>query len=539
MKLHCFFVLAVFVSAILSLPPLLSAQPSLDPLWFQGQPMSGGVDMGLRGLYVDSSGNMYTAGAVIEDNTGYDYEIVKCSATGTILWHARFDSLVHDVLKDIAVDAAGNVFVTGNCWGMSSPISYLTLKYNTQGRLEWSATYSGPMNNSTGWAIAVDNEVNSYVTGYSNGPGYNNEDIATIKYSPQGQQLWEARYHSTPDYNDVGRDVVVDMQGNVYVTGYSLASLITLKYNTQGVLQWAAYHNTSDTTGECGSYIVVDDQSNVYVTGCNWVDPDYGPGTVVTLKYNPLGQQQWVNVYDSPYENALEFPSGLALDAAGNVFVAGTNQTFLTGNHEFWVVKYNPAGVQQWTHDGSTPPGVRGMAVDETGNVYLTGWVPAQAPRNLKDCFTWKYSPQGNLLWTARFGGLATYEWGENICLDHQNNVLVAGGGYRPHQGYILFLKYNQALGNASIDPPAVSLTCSPNPFNPSTVIRYKIQDAGYVSLKIFDTMGRLVVTLADGWQEVGTRMVTFDGSKLPSGLYFVRMQAGDVSAVQKVMLLK
>jgi hypothetical protein len=78
-----------------------------------------------------------------------------------------------------------------------------------------------------------------------------------------------------------------------------------------------------------------------------------------------------------------------------------------------------------------------------------------------------------------------------------------------------------------------------PNPFNPSTAISYELRAASHISLKVSDVSGRIVASLADGWQEAGTHHATFDGSKLSSGLYFVRMQAGDFTAVQKMMLIK
>jgi hypothetical protein len=79
----------------------------------------------------------------------------------------------------------------------------------------------------------------------------------------------------------------------------------------------------------------------------------------------------------------------------------------------------------------------------------------------------------------------------------------------------------------------------SPNPFNPSTSISYQLSAFGHVSLKVYDTAGRLVATLVEGDKEPGYYQVTFDGSALSSGLYFVRMEAGDFSQVRKMMLIK
>ena len=78
-----------------------------------------------------------------------------------------------------------------------------------------------------------------------------------------------------------------------------------------------------------------------------------------------------------------------------------------------------------------------------------------------------------------------------------------------------------------------------PNPFNPATAISYQLSANSLVNLQIYDTAGRLVVTLVNGWREAGSHQVTWDASGLPSGLYFCRLQAGAFTATRKMMLLK
>lgn len=78
-----------------------------------------------------------------------------------------------------------------------------------------------------------------------------------------------------------------------------------------------------------------------------------------------------------------------------------------------------------------------------------------------------------------------------------------------------------------------------PNPFNPATVISYQLSANSYVTLKVYDVLGRVVATLVNGREDAGSHMVTFDASRLPSGVYFYRLDAGDYSAVKKMLLLK
>jgi hypothetical protein len=78
-----------------------------------------------------------------------------------------------------------------------------------------------------------------------------------------------------------------------------------------------------------------------------------------------------------------------------------------------------------------------------------------------------------------------------------------------------------------------------PNPFNPTTAIRYQLSANSHVSLKVFDTSGRLVGMLVDGMREAGTHEAAFDGSNLASGVYIYTLNAGGQIASGKMMMLK
>jgi hypothetical protein len=88
--------------------------------------------------------------------------------------------------------------------------------------------------------------------------------------------------------------------------------------------------------------------------------------------------------------------------------------------------------------------------------------------------------------------------------------------------------------------PQVYSLAqCHPNPFNPTTTISYGLPQAAQVNLKVYDLQGRLIAELVNGMKDAGVHYVTFDGSRLASGMYFYRLQADDFSAVKKMMLVK
>jgi hypothetical protein len=108
-------------------------------------------------------------------------------------------------------------------------------------------------------------------------------------------------------------------------------------------------------------------------------------------------------------------------------------------------------------------------------------------------------------------------------------------------------------LGLATAVPPAAKPSVPgafalhpayPNPFNPSTVIRYELRAASRVSLRVYDTAGREVRTLVEGWRAAGNHEVTFEGADLPSGVYLLRLETSGLRQprlreVRKLILLK
>jgi hypothetical protein len=78
-----------------------------------------------------------------------------------------------------------------------------------------------------------------------------------------------------------------------------------------------------------------------------------------------------------------------------------------------------------------------------------------------------------------------------------------------------------------------------PNPFNPSTTIKYSIPKEGYVTLKIYNTIGEEVAILVNEVKQVGNYVSQFNATRLPSGIYFYQLQASNIVQTKKMILLK
>ena len=88
-------------------------------------------------------------------------------------------------------------------------------------------------------------------------------------------------------------------------------------------------------------------------------------------------------------------------------------------------------------------------------------------------------------------------------------------------------------------EQPGDDLTSFPNPFNPSTIIQYRLAKDGMVSVKVYDVIGREVASLVSEVKSAGTYTVTWDASRMPSGIYFTRLETAGKALVKKLMLVK
>jgi subtilisin family serine protease len=241
---------------------------------------------------------------------------------------------------------------------------------------------------------------------------------------------------STDKGGGSAQDIVVDNSGNRYVTGYistmtsSTEDIITIKYDAAGTLVWSrTFDSGIDDWGEA---IAVDSSGNVYVAGGS---PYFSKKSdFILLKYAPDGTLLWNRSYDSGFS---DYPLDMALDSTGNIYLTGLQKnTPMYPDYDMedmLTVKYDSSGNLLWVrrYDGSDIDRGNAIAVDGAGNVYIAGErgtgrpVGEYAVQFYYEMLLLKYDPSGNIVWTRTADNGSWFDIPQTISLDSSGNIYV------------------------------------------------------------------------------------------------------------------
>ena len=251
------------------------------------------------------NGNIYVTGYTKGQTTDFDYMTVKYDAAGNRQWVRHFDAgyFDEDRAEAIAVDGAGNVYVSGSTETNDNELDFLTVKYDPSGNELWAETYDfGIGDDDVATAIALDNAGNAYVTGYSQ-TSDSDFDYVTVTYDPFGNANFFARYDGS-GLEDKAWGIIVDNSGNVYITGSSKDpdtdfDYLTVKYNDSGIYQWDTRYDGA-AMEDAAQAISLDNQGNFIVSG--YSKGKYSGYDFASIMYEEPGANiveiKWIDRYD-------------------------------------------------------------------------------------------------------------------------------------------------------------------------------------------------------------------------------------------------
>ncbi|MDF7810912.1 T9SS type A sorting domain-containing protein [Hymenobacter sp. YC55] len=433
---------AYFLLAILFLSFNTSAQTA--PTW-QSARVMGSARQGVTETAMDAAGNLYEVGhfsrpitfdgttlTSVGDVDGY---LAKYTAAGTLAWVRQLGSPGWDMGHGVAVDATGNVYVTGAFTGSIALGNNLSLeggsnpsrkayviRYSPQGTPEWvQQSTSNVAPTTEGYSIGLDangtvsvtgtlnytftigsttitltgtnqaNNTGAYLARFSGSTGallslqpafYYFTNTGSIAYSIP--KVAVAPTGETYLLNTFYKSIVF---GNTTLTTRGEADIVVAKYSAQGTFEWAQQFGgaSNDYMGDgkldaAGNLYLVGDFTGPATFGTTTL-PGYGTHDGFLLKCSAQGALQWVQPSGGPGSDGF---ADVEVDAAGNPYVVGTfNGTAQlgplslrsAGSDDILVASYTPQGQVRWVQSAGGPGADMGYTVelDAGGNVYATG----------------------------------------------------------------------------------------------------------------------------------------------------------------------
>jgi hypothetical protein len=274
---------------------------------------------------------------------------IKYSKSGVRQWYSIYNMHINDDEACAIAVHNGNVYVTGRSWNnlnMYSRWDFLTIKYNSNGDSVWTRSYNVANEDDVPKAIAVDENENVYITGYSESLSSINSDFYTISYNSNGGMRWRQRYNGTDNHEDSANAIALDKTGHVYVTGScqgkdSLDNFLTIKYDTNGVRDTIGVYDHDGLRDEAISIAVEDSGKYIYVTG--EVKEDDDDGSYYTIVYDSDFNIIDYDQYDGPgnVTSTEDYANNIVIDD-DYIYVTGASMgaDFDDDNFDCVTIKY-------------------------------------------------------------------------------------------------------------------------------------------------------------------------------------------------------
>jgi hypothetical protein len=509
----------------------------------------------------------YVLAGQIGDYPAADAWLVKANGVGTQLWSQSYTYSSHDHAESVCQTADGGYILTGNhdgglyniwtvktdpngdmIWNHEYPESgnntgfdvlqtgdggYLMLctihveswNYNPRIRLiktdaagvtQWSHDYGGS-NWANGRSVQLTTDGGYIFTGWTGSPG-GIDDVWLVKIDASGQVQWDRTFGGSN--NDEGYNVQLTQDGGYVIAGYTVppgsthSDMWIIKTDSSGDMEWdLTYGGSNDEEGRC-----VDQTSDGgFIVGGYTNSFGAGGYDAYLVRLAPEQPPPDMSLTLVPFVYPLQIPaSGGSFD----FYCFVTNNETDTIMADLWTKVILP--------NGSSLGPLMGPA-QVLLNPGTTGWYRSQ---NVPG-----HAPAGSYTYMGNLGVYPNSIWAS----DSFQFVKAAGGDRSGIGDWSNWGEtFDSPLPAAASHPTYPYLhEPVPNPFNPTTAVRFQLSVDNHVDLKVFNISGRTVATLVDGWREAGMHEVTFDGSGLPSGIYIYRLETGDFTASGKMVLMK
>jgi len=428
----------------------------------------------------------------------HDVYLVKTDLSGNVIWTRVYGGSNADGAYSLQQTTDGG-FIIGahvNSFGAGQHDVYL-IKINNSGDTLWTKTFGGPgedrfreLHQTADGGFILVSETLSF--------GEGNSDVYLVKTDSIGNLIWTKTYGGIS--SDYGYSVRQTADGGYIIAGY------TRSFGAEG--------------------------TDVYV-----------------IKTDSSGNLDWTKSYGGSSD---DYGYSIRQTTDGGYIIAGYTTSFGEAG-DVYLIRIDSNGDLIWSRTFGGSQTDHGWSVRQTidGGFIIAGYTRSFGSVN-EDVYLIKTDQMGN---SGCNESIAATTWNNTTTIVKNATLTVVGGGGQINTTTTIvneaatidsFLCRNiptgidQSEGSTETNPHQSNLFQNyPNPFNPNTLIKYTLLAEGYVSLKIYDSLGKDILTLIDEYKQAGIYEVKFESEHLPSGFYFYKIQAGSFIETKKMVLLK
>jgi hypothetical protein len=306
----------------------------------------------------DGQGDLIVGGYVSSAANVLNPVIIEYGPHGNLRWmHIGTGQATNTDDLSLATNARGDIFAAFGVKRSASNDIVIT-RYARSGKRRWTRLYTSAGSNSeTG--MALDAAGNVYVTGAEDRGSQHDLDVLTLKYDSSGHRRW-VRFWDGSGLPDVGYAVAVAGKGTLYVGGYTTGAqsgddALLLEYSSRGALRWSRTYTGAGANTDYYEHVVALGDGSVAAAGGSATST---AGDVVVARYARSGARRWLRLYGGP-DGLGGQASSLARGVGGAIYVAGDVTTAATAEDSL-LLKYGKTGALLWARSHTSP----GMAND-------------------------------------------------------------------------------------------------------------------------------------------------------------------------------
>jgi hypothetical protein len=485
----------------------------------------------------------------------------------TMEWHKGYGTNNEEHVHEGVQTTDGGYIAVGHTWeGSTQYTDILVVKTSSNGTEEWEEIIGTSGQYDVG--ICVLEVSDGYLVGGAIHNGNQQRGLAKLDFA--GNVIWEKTYPNTASGCIRGIDGTSD--GAIVATGYKNSPEegylfiaddsdgFIMKLDTSGTIIWE-----KDISVTQGTKVRQEVNGCFAIASTDWFWNGSDHQDVVLIKTDSNGDEFFINNYGgADLDQCFDFD----LCSDGGYIFAGHTLSFGVVNWDYYLLKVDSDGNEEWFKTFGQPRGYDAQYIhDEAYGVRETsdgGFIVAggsgdeytysgsghpSGPSDEWKAYLVRTDNSGNKLWEEVYPPTSVgNNAGEYIDITSDNGYVVftdTDSQRPPVPNNFGIMKIStdpitNIYNDDSIEPMNFSLKQNrPNPFNQITTIQYSIAEGNKVILKIYDALGNEIDELVNENKEPGIYSLQFDGSKLASGIYIGKLQAGGFSSTIKMIFIK